>query len=566
MQRFLSALAGLAIIVLIASCSGGGGGDGSGPSGFNAPPAASGPASVSVLLTDASSDDYDAAIATITCVKLIGENGQQEIFSGSATVDLLKLRDFVELVTVNENVEPDVISKIRLCLSSLILVKYDNDGEIEKEDIVDLVANGKMDLLLAEKVAILPGEKYYISFDFDMDKSLKIIETGNGKIKVRPVIFVHVGRLPGFKEGLTRIFGEVTRLAEAEDFPVLQICSSRLMATPFGMDDEVDLPERCVKVVLDGRTGVFSPDGLPLRADTGCLLYDTDRCLMIGDLVTIVGFLGLEDEDGEGPTPKLFSLDDSTLMKKDHDSDSHADSDSDSDSDSDGGDRPPVPDLDFVLRAIVIENGPMGTFARLRGELLSEVGMDDQYKFLVGPQQGFGPDTMMLGQLYPTSRIFKFDGTEIRRQELMAGDGALVDGVVILSGPSEPMEPEPVAGEEAEDANVLRSAFMLVRADGGTEPPEPEEETLVGKILSIDRVQMMVSTATMGDRCVLAVDALVLFLIENDSGGLDVIKGGYSDLGAGMAIVAFGVENVGGCFDADFIVTQGPMKPSTDPL
>jgi hypothetical protein len=362
---------------------------------------------------------------------------------------------------------------------------------------------------------------------------------------------VHIGRLPGFKSGLTRIFGEITRLAE--DFSALQICSNRLVATPFGMEDEVDLPERCVKVVLDERTGVFGPDGLPVRVGS----------LMIGDLVTIVGFLGLEDEDGEGPTPKLLTLDDSRLLNNDNDHDSDSDLDSDSDSDSDGGDRP-LPDLDFVLRAIVIEGGPMGTFARIRGQLKSAVEMD-HYRFLVGPNQGFGPDTMLLGELYPTSRIFKFDGTEIRRQELMAGDGALVDGVLILNEPSEPVEGEPEP-KEGDEVDTLRSAFMLVRLGGGTEPPEPEEETLVGKILSLDESNelMRVATST-GDRCVLADEALILFLIENDEGGLDVIKGSFIDLDKGLAIVAFGVEDIGGCFDADFIVTQGPMKPGIDP-
>jgi hypothetical protein len=104
---------------------------------------------------------------------------------------------------------------------------------------------------------------------------------------------------------------------------------------------------------------------------------------------------------------------------------------------------------------------------------------------------------------------------------------------------------------------------MLVRLNDG---PEPEEETLVGKILSLDEMDqpMRVATPT-GDRCVLADDVLVLFLIENDEGGLDVIKGTFDDLDTGLVIVAFGVEDIGGCFDANFIVTQGPMKPSTDP-
>jgi hypothetical protein len=75
---------------------------------------------------------------------------------------------------------------------------------------------------------------------------------------------------------------------------------------------------------------------------------------------------------------------------------------------------------------------------------------------------------------------------------------------------------------------------------------------------------MRVATPT-GDRCVLADDALILFLVENDEGGLDVVKGTFDNLMAGVAIVAFGVEDIGGCFDADFIVSKGPMKPVPKP-
>jgi hypothetical protein len=217
-----------------------------------------------------------------------------------------------------------------------------------------------------------------------------------------------------------------------------------------------------------------------------------------------------------------------------------------------------------VLRAIVIEGGPMGTYQRIRGVLTSAVdALNDTYGLLVAPDQGFDPDTMLLGQLYPTSRIFKFDGTEIRRQELAAGDGTLVDGIVIMSEPTDPMNPEPVEGDEVD---TLRSAFMLVRPGGGTEPPEPEEETLVGKILTLDEMaqSMMVATPT-GDRWVLADDALILFLVENDEGGLDVVKGTFDNLMAGVAVVAFGVEDIGGFFDADFIVSKGPMKPLPKP-
>ena len=46
----------------------------------------------------------------------------------------------------------------------------------------------------------------------------------------------------------------------------------RPLEGPRPMDDEVNLPERCVKVVLDERTGVFGPDGLPVSASCSITL------------------------------------------------------------------------------------------------------------------------------------------------------------------------------------------------------------------------------------------------------------------------------------------------------
>lgn len=533
MHRGLAAIGLLLISAFIVSCGGGGSGGGSGSSAPGGSGGTSALASVSVLLTDASSDDYDEAIATITSIVLIGENGQQTIFSGSVTVDLLKLRDFVELLAIDDQVQPDIISKIRLTLTSLVFIKRDEQGGIAREDVATLVANGKIDLNPQEDFIIHPGDKLFISFDFDVDKSLKVTETGNGKFIVRPVIFVHIGRLPGFKNGLTRVFGEIREIGA--DFLALQLCRSRLISSPSDMgEDDGEQPERCIRVLLDENTGLFGNDGLPIDV--------TD--LIVGDPATVVGHFRLEDDDDSD-------------SDSDSDGDSDSDSDGDSDSDSDGDGAPP--DLDFVLRAIVIEGGPMGTYARIRGELTSGVdATNDSYGLLVAPSQGFAPDTMLTGQLFPKSRIFRFNGEEIiDRSVLMAGDGTLVDGVIVLNESI----PEQMDGGE----DTLRSAFMLVRLGDVTEPPEPEEETLVGKILTLDSTNqsLVVATAT-GDRCVLADDALILFLIESE-GMFDVIKGTFDDLIENIAIVAFGVEDTGGCFDANFIVSQGPMKPGPEP-
>lgn len=507
-------LAGIIVFsALLAACGGGSGGDGSAPAAAGGGVTAPQTATLGIVITDTPDSGYDEAIATITDIELHCDSGKQDVFSGSMVVDLFKLRDFVELVNVADNVAPDTCGKIRLQLSSLVLIKRDGDGNMDEQVDAHLAGNGKIDLKPEIKFVIAPGEVLFLTLDFDVNKSMKMTETGNGKVIVRPVIFVRVGTAPGFKEGITRVSGEITRINEAPS--ALLLCTADLMATPLGTDNP-DVRERCVKVAIADNTGVFGSDGLPVRPSA----------LQVGDIVTVVGKLGLPD-DAPIPVPLSGSASD-------------ADSDSDSDSDGDGGgSRPP---LQFVLNAIVIEIGAPGTFASIRGQLESTISEEDQYEFLVAPRQGFAPDSMLLGQLYPSSRIINTDGNDVDRAALGAGDGALVDGVVMLTN--------------AEGANdTLRTALMLVR--GGASIPEPDEEVLLGKVLSVDERAQEVTIATeAGDRCVLADDATVLFFVEEKSGEISLVEGKISELREGAIVVNFGVEDIGGCFDADTIISR----------
>ena len=139
--------------ILLSACGGGGG-------SFDTT-VSTGPATVGILITDAASDDFDEAIAHITSVTLLCEGGQQTIFSGSATYDLFQLKDFVELLAIDDNVQPDTCSKIRLRLDSLDLNVLNDDGTIDETESVaaKLVANGKIDLKSDEPFTINRGER-----------------------------------------------------------------------------------------------------------------------------------------------------------------------------------------------------------------------------------------------------------------------------------------------------------------------------------------------------------------------------------------------------------------------
>lgn len=306
--------------------------------------------------------------------------------------------------------------------------------------------------------------------------------------------------------------GEITRI-DATPTAFL-LCVNDVMATP-RHDENPDVRERCVKTNIKDDTGVFGPDGQPVRTNV----------LKVGALVTVVGKLGLPD-DRPIPLPEPVG----------------------GDSDGDDGETPPKPPLQFVLDAIVIEIGAPGTFATIRGELRSEI-VDNMYRFLVGGEWGIDPDTVLKGRLYPTSRIIDSRGEDVDPSTLGDGDGAKVDGVVIQSE---------VEGE----VDTLRTALMIVRGGDGVPGPGLQERVLVGKVLSVDENIEQVRVATgEGDRCVLADDATVLFIVEVD-GRIEIVEGKISELGERELIVNFGLEDAGGCFDANTIISRSaPKKP-----
>ena len=193
---------------LLAGCGGGGGG--------NQALTSVTPATVGVIITDAAIDEWDQALATITSIELIGDEGRDVLFEGNETVDLLQLRDFVEVFEIDDQVVPGVYSKIRLRVSRLQLVRLNEDGSVAEERDADLVANGKIDLNPRGDIDIAPGDVLFITLDFDMEKSLKLTETGNGNLKLRPVIFVDIDTEPGFR-GLTRVQGVIERVSDDLD-------------------------------------------------------------------------------------------------------------------------------------------------------------------------------------------------------------------------------------------------------------------------------------------------------------------------------------------------------------
>ena len=538
----------IALLTFFLTACGGGGG-GSAPatnSGANAnsnpapdpvaDPAPIEPATVAVILTDASIKDYDKALATITSIELIGENGHVQIFSGSETVDFLQLSDFVEVFAVDETVTPDTYEKVRLRLSNMTLVNVVDGGD-DIETHVDLVANGKVDLNPRDSFTILPGQVVFVSIDFDMGKSVKLIETGSGKTKMRPVIFVNIGTRPAFKNGLARVHGVVDRLAV--DGSVFSLCMTQLLSR-FPPSDGPSIDGFCLTVRVDEKTGLFGKDGQPILAAD----------LTIGQELTVVGIVSLNDgPDGPTPKPLPVSADEPTQLPEDDCPDDDVTIDG----------CPGDGEFDtFAMDAIVVEAGPLGTWMRLRGQLKTPV--DDQtglFGLFVFSGQGFPDDTVLTTQVFEKTRIYRIneDGlTEISAAELRTEDVAALDGVLIPGEVSTGGDPE----------DLLRAALMLT-TPGVSIEPVPEPEVIKGKILTIDReADSLVVATEEGDRCVDTDEDTLIFEVFLVDKVFESVKIMFDELSVGSGVGIYGIDDDINCFAAELIIAEG--QASTEPV
>jgi hypothetical protein len=496
MKKLVELLSGVALLLAIAAC---GGGSSSNQPNIQAPGSGE-PATVAILLTDASADDYDHAYATITSIELLGGGGGELIFSGEQTVDLLALRDTVQLFAVNEDVEPGDYEKIRLTASSLMLVVDGEDGPLS-ETQVDLVANGKIDLNPRGTFSIDSGGVVFISLDWDVNESLKLTETGSSKTIMRPVVFVDIGFEPVFKRGLVRVHGTVEAIAP--DLSYFRLCS---LGDATQLVDASVLNALCIDVVANDNTGFFGDDGQPV------LLGD----LMAGDPLTVLGLMR-RGVDG----PELAPLEDESGE---------------------------MPLTQFQVLAIVVEGGERGTWFKHRGTLESAVDpVSNTFDFLSQASDGTLVDTAYTAQLFDESRIFSVsrqDGvTEITPAGLMALDVARLDAVQ-------------VPADDPADPDLLRVAIMLARTPSADVPVAAR-----GEILSIDldTDSLRIATPTL-DRCVTTDAETRIFEVFVTDVAVETMSAALAELTIGSGAFVTGVDAVDGCIAADLIVAEGQTE------
>jgi hypothetical protein len=205
MAVFLIALltAGISLI----SCGGGGGSSGVTTS-------STGTGSVSVLLADSPTDEYQNIWIRIHEVSLIPVNDGAPVVIFQSTdglrVDLLEYQDEDYLLRVKRDVPAGQYSKIRLQVSDIEPTPKDptNPPPCAKLDIDTKLPSGKIDLNPREPFTVSQGGNLSIRLDIDANKSINLHPAGkSGKCIFRPVVFVDIregmpiGRCPKIVSG-----------------------------------------------------------------------------------------------------------------------------------------------------------------------------------------------------------------------------------------------------------------------------------------------------------------------------------------------------------------------------
>jgi hypothetical protein len=212
---------------------------------------------VVVVVTDGPVDpeSFSHIFVTFTGITLIGEDGQVDVFDGRETVDLRDVEDTSTLLGVGRDVPAGDYQKIRLDVEEIELVSV-SDGSSSFPKLPP-----KIDLNPRGGFHVDAGETVLVQIDMDAGKSIHIVETGNGGLRFRPVVFVDI--LSGGDGKLVLLHGVVEAIGP-ESFLLCDTHTVTRRAS--GSDDD------CVSVRVDSDTSFFDESGDPTELaslDTG---------------------------------------------------------------------------------------------------------------------------------------------------------------------------------------------------------------------------------------------------------------------------------------------------------
>lgn len=368
-QRTLGLAFATTICLLLLGCSGGGGGgDGGGPATGN----------VAVVLTDGPTERYQRILISVTGIRLIGSGGQVDIYDGpEITFDLLEMSDWADLA-FNTKVLAGQYSKIRLFLTKVELVDLVNDQSVMLDK---LPANGKIDLNPRGPFEVSPDYTTVIKLDIDANRSFQVVQTGNERLRFRPIIFVDIFQGDIFlPDRLVRIFGEVEAgsiegggTADPDD-DSFRLCDLQLISQSNG--PALGGPDACVRVYANVSTSIFDEFGE--EAEFG----DIGE----GDPLTAIGFI-VDTDDGDA----FLGLDAVVLEI---------------------GDRQP---------------DAVDGWTTMKGLVASDPApCDTDECFDFDPDSG---EPVITTRMQETTRVFRADGVELSQNDVDNGNTASLDAI-----------------------------------------------------------------------------------------------------------------------------------------
>ena len=366
-QRLWTSTLLLGVALLLSACGGSGGG---GPSTGD----------VTVVLTDGPTDQYERILVTMTGMTLIGSGGQVALYDGDpVTFDLLDMSEWGDLA-FNTKVLAGNYSKIRIFIDEITVVDLDDPNATET--IGNLPANGKIDLNPRGTFEVSPDWTTVIKLDIDAKRSFQIVETGNDKLKFRPIVFVEVFQGDIFlPDRLVRVFGTVDEGSIDTSNDSFRLCDLGFISQVSGSN--VGDPDTCVRVYADGGPSLFD--------DTGA---EVDfSAVTEGSLLTAVGFLA-ETADAEA----VLGLDSVVVALGDRQPD-----------DADGW---------STIQGLVMSD-PASPATCVAPDACFDFDPDD------------GPGVVV--RMQPGTRVFRADGVEFAQADVNTGDGGSIDALPVGS-------------------------------------------------------------------------------------------------------------------------------------
>ena len=429
--------------------------------------------SVMMLLTDAPSSEFSEINLTITKLELLGgELGSVTLFSGVRKVDLLSLRNFSNLFSMNNDVAPGIYHKIRMYLDDIELVRRNSAGELIETIHPKLVANGKLDFNPRGDFVVAPGKSLVIQLDMDAEKSVQLVKTGGGngnKSKgknnyiFRPVVFIDIVDMVDYGGKLVRVEGDVNSV------------DMKAQTVEFCNLYKFDGAE-CVLVSLNSITTVYDENGALITLDQ---LQSLQRGIAIGYMNV---------KNGQG-----------------------------------------------FMNAVALELGPVRAFWHVTGDVtLPPIDDSNVFYFGIDPGQAFIAGTEFRVLPAPGSKLFSSQG------ELLPWSAVTVGRIVEIEG---------VLDRFAVEGYTFVATVVYLDISQAA-------EQLAGTVNSLDLSAMSfdITTAELGDRCVVAADNVSLYMVSGGQDGLSGSRVDFSDLQNGAQVDLYGAFGSGGCFIADDIL------------